>query len=181
MTRRLLNLLMALSLLLCVATAVLWVRSYDYHESLAWPWSSTRRAYVLSPRGGLTYFHIPTSRPDQNQNGFRSVRIAPQDRGAPFPGSRFLGFRVSDGGPTPYCSVPYWFILSATALPPGRWLVRTRTAARRRCLGRCPGCGYDLRATPGRRDCCVFCCASSPVAFRKSAFRWTDLAQCFNS
>ena len=58
MKRRLLNLLTALSLLLCIAVCMLWVRSYRYHESLAWPWSSARHAYVLSTRGGLTYFYI---------------------------------------------------------------------------------------------------------------------------
>jgi hypothetical protein len=36
MKRRLLNLLTALSLLLCVAACVLWVRSYWHCDSIAW-------------------------------------------------------------------------------------------------------------------------------------------------
>jgi len=47
-------------------------------------------------------------------------------------------------------TVPYWFLVLATGLLPGRrawvwWRGRRRVAK-----GHCPACGYDLRATPGR-------------------------------
>jgi hypothetical protein len=45
---------------------------------------------------------------------------------------------------------PYWPIAAASAVPPGRWLVRRHGRGRRRRAGRCPACGYDLRASPGR-------------------------------
>ena len=50
--------------------------------------------------------------------------------------------------------VPYWFVVTCLSLPLAwprvrRWRERRRTARRRqKCL--CPGCGYDLRASPGR-------------------------------
>ena len=47
-------------------------------------------------------------------------------------------------------TVPYWFLVLATGLLPGRrawvwWRGRRRVAK-----GHCPACGYDLRATPGQ-------------------------------
>ena len=40
-------------------------------------------------------------------------------------------------------------LLSPLVLP-AIWLVRHRRTRRRNKAGRCPACGYDLRATPGR-------------------------------
>ena len=45
---------------------------------------------------------------------------------------------------------PHWYVLSATAILPALWLVRTVRRARRTFKGACPSCGYDLRATPDR-------------------------------
>jgi hypothetical protein len=50
-------------------------------------------------------------------------------------------------------SVPYWFALVSTAVLPlvavrRQWT--RRRMARRAADGRCPACGYDLRATPDR-------------------------------
>ncbi len=54
-------------------------------------------------------------------------------------------------------TVPFWFLaLIFSALPltwTARWRRRHR-AARRRSAGRCPACGYDLRATPERCPDC---------------------------
>ena len=49
-------------------------------------------------------------------------------------------------------AVPHWFLVSLFAAGPAvalqRWGVRVYRR-RRIVAGRCPGCGYDLRATPG--------------------------------
>jgi hypothetical protein len=43
--------------------------------------------------------------------------------------------------------MPLWLPAVLFALPPAAWLVRRRSARRRRQSGLCPGCGYDLRAS----------------------------------
>ena len=42
----------------------------------------------------------------------------------------------------------YVAVLAAAA--PALWLFRVLCRHRRRAVGLCPACGYDLRATPGR-------------------------------
>ena len=52
---------------------------------------------------------------------------------------------------------PHWPLVTATALPPLLWLgARSRRASvlrRRRSLGLCPNCGYDLRGSRGSGRC----------------------------
>ena len=55
MTRRLLNLLTALSLLLCVAVVVLWVRSHGQGPADVWYWPGQARRYVESHDGLLCF------------------------------------------------------------------------------------------------------------------------------
>jgi hypothetical protein len=63
------------------------------------------------------------------------------------------GPRPAISRPTSY-SVPHWLIAAAAAIPSASqwgWAVRRRRARRQLLLRRiCPGCGYDLRATPDR-------------------------------
>jgi hypothetical protein len=59
------------------------------------------------------------------------------------------------------CSVPYWFLIMLTVVPPG-WHVWNR-GRRRRLLrhGLCPRCGYDLRGLSGGR--CPECGGEIPA------------------
>jgi hypothetical protein len=64
----------------------------------------------------------------------------------------FLGFRWLTGNLAPGYSmwsvrIPLWFPASVFALLPALWLAKR---LRRPDNGRCPRCGYDLRATPDR-------------------------------
>ena len=46
--------------------------------------------------------------------------------------------------------VPLWAVALPAAVMPALWVWRRLNARSRRAAGLCPGCGYDLRATPGR-------------------------------
>ena len=187
--RRLLDLLTVPSLLLCVATASLWVRSYfksdlltDYffrpsgdHLLQVWP-------ILRSSRGGIS-LRINTShvagpaRPypsDRWQVGPAtdypvSARLSPYYAPGHIPLTRqwrwqFAGFEFSHFAEVPAgtttVSDTYWNLTTPLALwvvlfllAPAAWLkrhVRRRKQSHRTSTGRCPSCGYDVRATPDR-------------------------------
>jgi hypothetical protein len=163
MTRSPLNLLTALSVLLCVATAALWV--WSYHGCIA----------LLVPRGVGDRLCITS------EFGVVVVEVEGPLTGTPLPGWEYFtsplprrwpvrhgatgGFDVYRGSvrhyvrlpPTPVygVAVPHWFLLIVTgALPAWRYDRFRRRAAARARAGHCPHCGYDLRATP---DQCPEC------------------------
>ena len=119
MRRRLLNLLTAVSLLLCVAVLYslgsAWIGG-GYHTR---PRYIGRTPYMLvADRGGVGVIWFSPSRP-----GGLTVRL------------------------------PYIVAVPVLALLPALAGLRSRREAlgrRRTRSGLCPGCGYDLRATPGR-------------------------------
>ena len=60
---------------------------------------------------------------------------------------------ATPGTPVMRCwvlAVPLWFVTAISATPPLIWLTSRVMSRRRRKAGRCPTCGYDLRATPSR-------------------------------
>ena len=160
MTRRVLNLLSVLSLLPCLISSLLWVRSYRYTDWFAWPWSATRHAQLYSAYGGLSYFDLSTRTPGEWVSGYSNRYIEPKDRNGSLAGNGFAGFRVYHGGKVRFWTAPYWFIGGVTALWPLARLARARRARRRRASHQCPSCGYDLRATPER---CPECGMMAPT------------------
>jgi hypothetical protein len=69
--------------------------------------------------------------------------------------SGVLGFGVWRAPPMGFTNgrcfrVPYWFLVTITAVLPGVWAVGGQQRRRRLRRGLCRCCGYDLRATPGR-------------------------------
>jgi hypothetical protein len=131
--RRLATLAAVASLVLCVATIVLWVRSHTYLESFSLGYCSVATANdtmwlgVYTRRQGFYYHADP------------AVWADPRNE----PPWRF------DRGRDWYMySVPVWLpaaIFFTLALVCARRALR-RPVAR----GICPACGYDLRATPDR-------------------------------
>jgi hypothetical protein len=126
MKRRLLNLLTALSLLLCAVVIVAWVGSFlDVPKYAAMSYDS--RAPFRPPR----------------DNGLLLV-----------PGAFYVMADQRQRAPRPWGPIPYWPVALLTASLPtwrsARSLGRRRTLAQRTAGGPCPACGYDLRATPDR-------------------------------
>ena len=165
MRGRLFTLLSAVSLALCVATCVLWVRSYWYEDIL----SDDRSGRIVSGqslRGRVAIIHTrrvggPSApQPDDGLRlntvpaggaivhslspvGWRRQRIANAE------------FAVSQS----FVFVSNWLICAGGAVLPALWVVRARRRRRVRA-GLCRSCGYDLRATPDRCPECGVVAAS---------------------
>ncbi len=187
--RRLFAAVTILSLLLCLATVALWVRSYWRSDTLLRNSGDPQRAQYFgmgSKFGELSLFanHAPAGSARLKQ-GWRfltgsssaTTRFArfakeyPQGRSA-----HFLGFGFAHIS-TPFRSatyvVPHWFcVLLFPALPAVRLRSILRTRRRNR-VGLCQHCGYDLRATPqgGRCPECGLAAAAAPASQRLTAPR----------
>jgi len=163
MRRRLLNLLTALSLLLCATVCVVWVASGTHFRSVAYNMapdavyslgvmrgrallSVVRRPWGTSAGSSLKWSSLPLSYGPMP--GWESFH-PPQWHGS-------LGFLYSEAhqiGPSYYhyygLVVPLWCpaVLSAV-LPALCAFALLRRQGRR--TNRCASCGYDLRAAPDR-------------------------------
>ena len=166
MTRHLLNLVTALSLLLCVAVVLLWMRSHQVGNRVGFrqlagegPPFRCRHVTVGAGAGvavlGLEIHdtragpgpavpiwetHGPSAPPQlpnvRLRRGFGYQADASSDAGVVVAQSWGVAF-------------PMWIPAALFAAVPAGRLVR-RLNRRRRAAGLCARCGYDLRATPGR-------------------------------
>ena len=170
MTRRLLNLLTALSLLLCVAVVALWVRSYFVTEVAGWgrvghgAGAGRLRVYgVGSGRGRVVLVVVDSAPSELNPEYARGFYLreppAEVERDRPHLSVwNRMGFFLLER-PENGVILPMWLLaVAAMALPVCR-ATAWRRARKRRLTGHCPGCGYDLRATPGR---CPECGTAPP-------------------
>jgi hypothetical protein len=170
MTRRLLNLLTALSLLLCVAVVALWVRSIWVSDTLKWVHAQDAPAVA----GWTTFYSgggaFGVGRAECTYLGPNAEAAAQALRlrlpwwesidGATLASANLLPAAMTHvqnqtnrRSNSQYIQLPYWI---PTALLVALPLVRLRSHVHhRRSLKRlrtaiCPRCGYDLRATPDR-------------------------------
>lgn len=174
--------------MVCVTSAVLWVRGYFVGDSFRYrqqpdPTADnvTRTDYVLaSSRGRLglamtsmsNVAWLPQAR---SLTWGRDRPPNPISVASPTPLGR-MGFQfVSDAVPLSGTSLlmvvgiiaPSWFVVGITAVPPGlAYLVwrRWRRTELRRERGQCVRCGYDLRGTPERcPECGAVASTPAPV------------------
>jgi hypothetical protein len=178
--RRLFTFFSALSLLLCVAVCALWVRSYwrvdqvhrrnDWAEGLVW----VHVDLVCTSEQGFLVINYYAARQTltQPQIGDRAeaVASAPGEPiwtsgrpSATVGGTKEAGgspfyFSWTGGGP-PQGSLQAWVrilvaphvaVATVLAVAPSVCLLRGWRRLRYTRAGRCPSCGYDLRATPER-------------------------------
>ena len=122
MARILLNAVTVLSLILCMAAIVLWVRSCYREDHIAL--SQGIGGYLFdSSDGAVVVFKYDSIDPATGR------------------------FYVSG---LPRFLVPYWSVALLTLLPSVAWIVTWFRRRRSPRAGLCPACGYDLRATPDR-------------------------------
>jgi hypothetical protein len=162
--RRLFTFASVLSLVLCVGTCVLWVRSRHrvYLCVLATdPHSDFRRSIGFGSKPGTVCLWCDTGAGIYWQANFNAVAWADDMFADPFvyasPNAtkvRFHGFEFfSETGAeasSHWIALPHYLVAGAFATMPLLWI--RRRFAHRRILhcGLCPTCGYDLRATPDR-------------------------------
>ena len=168
MLRRLLTILSALSLLLCVAVVVLWVRSAFVAD--LWLRQTADVGHLIRSDRGTILYRRCTDLPSPEGHGLRwetgePGHVRPEPRGwvgelglgsghgeeflAPagaVPDGVFLSPRVIQ---VSQWWVPHWAVAAAAAMLPLLAAARAWHRVRRK-PGLCPSCGYDLRATPGR-------------------------------
>jgi hypothetical protein len=162
--RIVLNGLTGLSLVICLATAMLWVRSYWLSQH----WGFVRDDSALiggTMRGTLCFLWIHT--PSANRWRTTYHDESPQspakalDRarwrwhGFAFDRAAETAFSPSSG----YVLMPCWAVLSLSALLPVA-RVFAHHFPRKKVAGLCATCGYDLRATPDR---CPECGTPAPA------------------
>ena len=161
MKRRLFTILSTFSLLLFVAVVVMWVRSYSTEDFL-YVHSGRSNAQLTSSLGRLQFYpnalvrwglaavtpvqtgwhhHAQPVWPHPPIQGFRPAEYS----------WRLWGFRYWEPHRgMPCVQWPYWSVALVMLVLPAARVRQWIKSHRRRRIGLCSSCGYDLRATRGR-------------------------------
>ena len=158
MKRRLFTILSALSLMLCVATCALWVRSYWLCDAILL-YDGDHRTFQLitAVRGRIQVVFARTkSLPAQEvpesflvHESEAAFDMFPRPR-------RFLGVGWGQSATVPpwfwrpALSLPHAYVAFLAAIMPGVQFYRRLRRQNRGSRGLCLSCGYDLRASPDR-------------------------------
>jgi hypothetical protein len=178
MRRRLWNILTFVSLLLCVATVLLWVHSYKRQGWACWTECGSRRCYAITVGNfpGRAFLSFSTQAADApavtSPSGWALPSLAQLPRWMTWSEDSPTGPKAYENtlpdrpdlhqflGVAWYLDrssiisfnllVPHRYVAMAMMILPLRWLWVDRRARRRRQAHHCQFCGYDLRATPDR-------------------------------
>jgi hypothetical protein len=164
----------AVSLVTCVATLVMWVRSQDRHDGFRWvetdgEGSAYRLDWVAVRAGGLSVGTFKETDLRKGlllkieelypaRGGFYERRCAWDYSVPPESTWNRLGFwrTCADRHDWDYdaslrrVEVPLWLLAVMFAVLPGIVFIPRVRRGRAVGPGTCRSCGYDLRATPGR-------------------------------
>ncbi|MDB5297491.1 MAG: hypothetical protein JWO31_3474 [Phycisphaerales bacterium] len=155
------------SFVLCLGACALWVRSYRAHDMVKLlPASAAWQVRASSFVGLASIEIVQADSADPERPGWDVLADFNDDPGlATHVASYFrrngwgLGFDVAVPGPvlssaglpgSYWLQAPLWFLAAMAALAPAGWFAGRWRVSRRKRIGRCHVCGYDLRATPGR-------------------------------
>jgi hypothetical protein len=128
---------------------IVWPKAYPHYQRPAgdWRWDYRRERYPAEP--DLLFAFGPYDELDELPSWMRRLGFGYwnttatatlwNDFESQLIPTHHLGFRV-----------PYWALMASTIVTPASWLLHRHRRRRRRKEGRCPACGYDLRATPER-------------------------------
>jgi hypothetical protein len=168
--RWLFNGLAALSLVICVATAVLWVRSYWFDDevhmygpndgygcsswggNLMFIWGPTYHGFKAIPYPAKMEWEYLTAK--TTSLGASSITVAKYRRLASFGFAYDPNQPVQGNGRIYYSGyrlfLPHWLFCLLFLAAPAAWYWQRIRDRRLAAEGRCLTCGYDLRATPDR-------------------------------
>jgi hypothetical protein len=154
--RRLLNLLTALSLLLCVAAGAMWRASSVTRRGYSFelPHRPDDQRWLVVRDGRLIHAHRTRADLAGTQWG-EAWDPYESDRVAVGCGSGHFLVWVGEGHVIGFYGrwewVELWALTATFGVAPAAWAVtRCKAAVRRSRKGGCTACGYDLRATPDR-------------------------------
>jgi hypothetical protein len=167
--RRLFNFAAAVSLVICVASIALLARSFWIADTLIRTHFDPRYDEMVTRRfdsecGRLTYDGMTDPIAGWPVSDGTRALFAAEDGWTYKTDRSHNRLRLRDSllsvtwwnrvklmaGTERYIDVPAWPITLLTTVLPVLFVLRYRLAARRRKIGRCPTCGYDLRASPDR-------------------------------
>jgi hypothetical protein len=171
--------LAALSLLICIATASMWVRSYWYADILRAYWAfRPHPKYPTAPgssallfqhyRGRTRVLYVPVAcvplRCLPGNSGQRrhwlydcerwDIEGTGQGTIPPPPRGAVLGFHYRVTSDSHVLWLPDYAVAAASLVLPAYWATALLWKRRLRQHGLCPTCGYDLRAS---KECCPEC------------------------
>ena len=164
MLRQVFTVTSALSLLLCAASVVLWVRSYWTGDGFTWNYLVQRDApeadlghadhyRVFGFSTGKGGFHVRREEqyPILGAN-WPPLNVDSKPRADLRPLGGTFGFDYEAETFATYIYFPAWSAVLLTALLPGLWLALLRRRRRRMgfAANSCQVCGYDLRTSPDR-------------------------------
>lgn len=158
------NALTSISLILALAAAGFWIRSRTFSDRLSWlDWIPRSDEMVL------TVWEVHSEAGSVNLARWKEF-LAKKEF---FPPPGHWQYRENSGvysrahhginwytEALPYddqlsgvyivVRVPYWILVTLSLIAPLAFVARWTIRRQKRSAGRCPACGYDLRASPGR-------------------------------
>jgi len=155
--RWLVNGLAAMSLLVFVATAALWLISRT-EKLLFWCVLHGQYGVLIEQFTDGIFVYVDRCQPRfQAGTGFRMAPGAAPSaallRACDYENRPLLGFRFGTGlldNNYFFFLLPYWFPLTVSGCFLAWWMMSRRSGSGRREGNLCLNCGYDLRATPDR-------------------------------